>query len=110
MFFLKPLLLTLIFELLIAFLLGLHGKDLLLVFLANLITNPLLSLLVGGMNTFLFAGQIQLVVYLLLEPLIVLSEAFLFQRFLNKKRNGLLLSLLLNCGSILGGILWNLLF
>ena len=110
MFFLKPLLLTLIFELLIAFLLGLRGKDLLLVFLANLITNPLLSLLVGGMNTFLSAGQIQLVVYLLLEPLIVLFEAFLFQHYLNKKRNGLLLSLLLNGGSILGGILWNLLF
>ncbi|MBQ5756850.1 MAG: hypothetical protein IIV88_06290 [Erysipelotrichaceae bacterium] len=110
MFFLKPLLLTLVFELLIAFLLGLRGKDLLLVFLANLITNPLLSLLVGGMNTFLSAGQIQLVVYLLLEPLIVLFEAFLFQHYLNKKRNGLLLSFLLNCGSILGGILWNLLF
>ena len=110
MFFLKPLLLTLVFELLIAFLLGLRRKDLLLVFLVNLITNPLLSLLVGGMNTFLSAGQIQLVVYLLLEPLNVLSEAFLFQRYLNEKRNGLLLSLLLNCGSILGGILWNLLF
>lgn len=110
MTFLKPLLLTLFFEVLLAFLLEVRGKDLLLVFLVNLVTNPLLSLTVTALRAFLTVRQTFLIIYLLLEPLIVLTEACLYHRYMNEKRIFLLLSLLLNCGSILGGMLWNLFF
>ena len=107
MFFIKPLLLTLVFECALAVLLGMRGKDLLLVFLVNLVTNPLLSLTVAVLRLHLSVHRTNLVIYLLLEPLIILAEAWIYQRCLNQKRNALQLSLLLNCFAILGGILWN---
>ncbi|MDO5439147.1 MAG: hypothetical protein Q4F09_03855 [Erysipelotrichaceae bacterium] len=107
MFFLKPLLLTLVFECGLATVLRVRGKDLLLVFLVNLITNPLLSLTAAILYSRLSVHKTNLVIYLLLEPLIILAEAWIYRHCLSQKRNALLLSVLLNCFAILGGILWN---
>ena len=108
--FLRPLLLTLVLECGFAYILGLRKKELLLTALINLITNPILvyfSLLLMY-HIGIEIGQI--ITYLLLEPLVVISEYLLYRKYLLVKRNCLLLSVILNLISVLGGLLWQRVF
>lgn len=103
---LRPLLVTLILEMVAAILWGVRVKrNLLVVALVNCITNPGLNLLllVGGIY---FPYSVIRFLLLGMELLIVLSEGFLFRSFLENVKHPFLFSFCLNCVSFfLGGIL-----
>ncbi len=108
--FLKPLLLTLLLECGFACILGLRKKELLLTALINLITNPILVYISLLLMYHIGIEKGQIITYLLLEPLVVLSEYLLYRKYLPVKRNCLSLSLILNLISVLGGLLWQKMF
>ena len=101
---LKSLGVTLILELAAGVLLGYRsGRDLLLIFLVNVLTNPLLGLILDGiyLGLGIFPGWL---ILLPLEGAVVLSEGMLYRRRLSRESmNPFLLSLILNAISFLGG-------
>ena len=108
--FIKPLLLTIVLEGIVAHIMGLRSlKEQILVALVNIITNPLLvyvSLFLmyhKGIQT----GTV--LTYLVLEPLVIFVEYLIYRSCL-KNRNCFVLSLILNIISIIGGLLWQMLF
>ncbi len=109
MIFLKPLVLTVLFECGTAFLMGLRKKDLFLVLLVNVVTNPVLVLFCVIMMYHLGIGKAYLITYLVLEPMVVYVEYRFYRAFLKHETDVLRLSLLLNIASITGGILCQLL-
>ena len=108
--FLKPLFLTLTLECGLAYVLGLRKKELLLTALINLITNPILVYISLLLMYHIGIEKGQIITYLLLEPIVVLSEYLLYRKYLPVKRNCLFLSLILNLISVLGGLLWQRIF
>ena len=108
--FLKPLLLTLALECGFAYVLGLRKKELLLTALINIITNPILVYFSLLLMYYIGIEKGQIITYLLLEPLVVIGEYLLYRKYLPVKRNCLLLSVILNLISILGGLLWQRVF
>ena len=108
--FLKPLLLTIVIELFLAYLFGLRRKELLLTVFVNMITNPLLVLLSILIYRQLGLQEFYLLTYLLLEPVVILAECWIYRYYLGRDRHPFVLSVLLNTGSILGGLLWNFIF
>ena len=98
--------LTLILELLGAFLFGFRQKrDLALVTLVNILTNPLIVLIC---NLYLIASGIPIPWYwiLPLEVLAVLTEGFIYHKGLSHRPiHPLFLSLILNGISYIGGLL-----
>ncbi len=108
--FIKPLVLTLLFELSAAFLLGLRRKELLLVFLVNVITNPALVLICVFLMYNLGRGIIYLSVLLVLEMLVVYVEYLYFRNYLPDRKSPLFLSLILNLVSFIGGLLCQLFY
>ena len=98
--------LTLILELAAALLLGIrHRRDLAVVALVNVVTNPLVVL---TLNLFLFTAQSAPPWYLTagLELAAWLAEAFFYRTCLSRKPlDPFLLSLILNSISYLGGLL-----
>ena len=105
--YLIPLFLTVILEESAAYLLGLRRKDLLLILLVNIITNPVLVTLSLLLMYHIGVGKGQILTYLVLEPLVIFAEYRFFKAYLCSKRDPLRLSLLLNLVSITGGILWH---
>ena len=105
--FLLPLLLTVLFECLAAWFFGIRSRQgFLTVVLANMITNPLINLASYLMFHFGLAALIRrLIVYLVLEPLVMVVEAKIYRYNLDEEINGWLLSLAANLTSILGGLL-----
>ncbi len=105
--FILPLVLTVVIECLVARLFGIRKRsDLLTVMLANTITNPLVNLISYLLFHFGLAALIRrMIVYLILEPLIVVVEAGIYRYNLDEEINGWLLSLAANLTSILGGLL-----
>ncbi len=108
--FIKPLLLTIILEGIASYIMGLRSlKEQILVALVNIITNPLLvyvSLFLmyhKGIQT----GTV--LTYLVLEPLVIFAEYLIYRSCL-KNRNCFTLSLTLNFISIIGGLLWQMLY
>lgn len=96
--------LTLLLEIGVALLLGLRRKDLLVVALVNVVTNPVVVL---TLNLCLLSG-ITPPWYLVaaLEAAAVVTEGFLYGSCLSRKLcNPFLLSILLNAISYLGGLL-----
>ena len=107
--FVKPLLLTLLFEAGAALCLGMRNrKDLLLVVLVNILTNPPLVLLSHFLMYYLGIGRGQLFTYLILEVLVVYIEYRIYKACLFFEFDPFKLSLLLNGISILGGLLCQL--
>lgn len=105
--FLVPLALTELFELSGAYLLGIRKKrDLLLILLVNMMTNPALSLCGILLYRVFPIDTVMGIVYWLLEPLIILFEGRMYQIFLGKE-HPYCLSFILNMISITGGMLWN---
>ena len=103
---LKSLGVTLLFELSAGMLLMFHrGKDLLLIFLVNVLTNPLLGLILDGiyLGLGIFPGW---QILLPLEAAVVLSEGLLYRGRLSRDTiNPYLFSLILNAISFLGGMM-----
>ena len=105
--YLIPLFLTVILEEGTAYLLGLRGKDLLLILLVNIVTNPVLVTLSLLLMYHIGVGTGQILTYLVLEPLVIYTEYRFFKAYLGSKRDPFKLSLILNLVSITGGILWH---
>ena len=108
---LVSLLITELLELPAAFLAGIRNKrDLFLIFLIDLITNPVLVMILNGI--IIFTGDTppgHLVIGL--EIAVVIAEYLLFKICLRPGRiHPLVLSLLLNTISFLGGILYDKIF
>ena len=96
--------LTLLFELVFAFLLGIRkGKDFLLVALVNVVTNPPLVLI---LNLLQRRSLVSLPVILALELTAIAIEWLLYRKRLEyEKLPPLVFSLLLNAISYTGGLL-----
>ena len=105
--FIKPLILTILFEELGAILLLRirDRKDLLLVLLTNIITNPLLVYFSLMLMYYLDIGTGRIITYLILEPLVVFAEYMIYKKYLISRNDYLTVSLVLNLFSIMGGIL-----
>ena len=103
--YLKPLLLTILFEMAAAYVLGLRTKkELLLTVLVNIVTNPLLVYFSLILMYHLGIKTGTILTYAVLEPLVVYVEYRIYQNCISG-RNCMLLSLILNLVSILGGLL-----
>ena len=104
--YLKPLILTVLFEGIAACLMGLRTKkELLLTVLANIITNPLLVYFSLLLMYHMGIEKGRLITYLILELLVILVEYLIYRNHLPGKRNCLLLSFVLNIVSIIGGLI-----
>jgi len=104
----RALALTIVFEVGAAFLLGVSiRRDCIVVVLAQVVTNPLLVLLVFLLNL-RFGVQGRIVGLIMLEPLAVLAEALLYRGTLEyKKLNPFVFSLILNGVSFFLGEILN---
>ena len=108
---LECLILTELFEVGFAFILGIHDKDNLeWIVLVNAITNPLLVLSSWILMDVSGAEKGLWMTYVLLEPLVVFSEYLLYRNKLETRFHPLFLSFILNLVSILGGNLWRIMF
>ncbi len=107
---LKCLLLTIIIELLIAFILGVRDKkDIINVILVNVITNPIVVITPVIIYIYIGSTFSRISLYIL-EILTVLVEGLIYKKVLSyKKINPILLSLILNVSSFLIGELINML-
>ncbi len=104
--FVKPLLLTIVFETAAAYLLGIQNrKEILLVILLNILTNPVLVLFSLFLMYYEGIKTGRFLTYAVLEPMVVLVEYYFYRKYLDTKMNPFLLSLSLNLISILGGLL-----
>ena len=87
--FFLSLFLTLLFELLVAAAFRVKGKDLLLVLLVNILTNPaavLFSLLAGNSG----------IVQLFIEAVVILTEGWYYKKYSCKIKNGFVFSVAAN--------------
>ena len=105
MIYLKPLLLTIFFEMIAAYILGLRTKkELFLTVLVNIITNPLLVYFSLILMYHLGIKTGTILTYSALEPLVIYVEYLIYKSCLSG-RNCLFLSIVLNLVSIIGGLL-----
>lgn len=96
--FILSLLLTLIFEFLIAVVFKIRGKDLLLVVLVNILTNPAAVLLS------LFGGN-ERIVQLVIEVMVILTEGWYYKKYSSRMKNGFIFSAVANTVSYTLGII-----
>lgn len=100
----KFLIITIIIEVLISIILGIRDKkDILIIILANIFTNPLVTSIPTYFQ--ICYGMVSRnIVVLLLEIFAVVSEGYIYYKSLKyKKNNGFVLSLILNLSSYLIG-------
>ena len=100
---------TLVVEGLLGYLLGIRTKrDIRLVILANIFTNP--AVVYGSIIVSIYFGSVvYTVVVLSLELLAILGEALIYRRYLSVRlMNPFLLSFILNLASFFAGIMINL--
>ena len=103
----RALICTILIETIVAFIIGYRKKDLINVILVNIMTNPIVFIVPVYFNV--KYGIIERnVVLLILEILALLSEGFVYKKYLsNKKINPYVLSLILNLSSYLIGEIIN---
>ena len=106
---LECLLLTIVFECLLGFILGVRDKkDLLNIALVNALTNPLVVSISVIINS-RYGLQTRHVSMVFLELFALLVEALIYKKVLKfKKINPFILSLLLNACSFIAGLLINI--
>ena len=103
--YLKPLFLTIFLEGIAACIIGYRSiREQLYILFINAVTNPLLVYFSFLLMYHIGVEKSTLIIYLLLEPLVILTE-YLYYRKIFSGRNCFLLSLVLNMISIAGGIL-----
>ena len=106
----RAVILTVIIETCVSFIIGIKNKkDLLNIILVNIMTNPLVNSITIFLNFYfgIFSRNVGLVI---LEILALISEGFVYKKYLNfKKINPYVLSLILNCSSYFIGEIINLL-
>lgn len=109
-YMIQCLLITIVVECLIATILKVKIKDLIIVLLVNVLTNPLLVSITFSIG--IFYGNIpRVIITLILEILVVIVEGFIYKRnLIENKVNPYLLALLLNISSYLIGGLINYIF
>lgn len=109
-YYLKPLFLTILFEGAAAWILGYRtlSQQLRILFI-NAVTNPVLVYFSLLLMYHLGIGKATCLIYLLLEPMVILIE-YLYYRKVFPGKNRFLLSVTLNLISILGGLLCQKLF
>ena len=107
--FLVSLISTIIIELLVAFLLKVKNKkDFLNIILVNILTNPLLVMLLLYINIRYGLLYRNILVYPL-EIIVVIVEGLVYKKYLDyKKIKPILLALILNASSYIFGLLINL--
>ena len=99
--------LTIIFECACAYIMGIRKKDdLYLVILVNCITNPLLVLFSSILMNIVGPSTGILLTYLILEPIVMISEYLLYKDRLEISYNLWIVVIILNIVSIVGGNLW----
>ena len=100
----KCLILTILVEVLVAFILGYRKKDLLNVILVNIITNPIVTTIPVYFNVE-YGLQERNISLLILELLTLFTEGFIYKKYMDKRNINLyLLSLILNGSSYLLGL------
>ena len=108
--FIKPLILTILFEGTAAWILGYRTlSEQLRILFINAVTNPMLVYFSLLLMYHLGIGKATCLIYLLLEPMVILIE-YLYYRKVFPGKNCFLLSVTLNLISILGGLLCQKLF
>lgn len=107
----RSLIITLLVEVIIAYLLRYRKKDLINIFLANIFTNPLLNSLTVYIH-FHYGLKWRNIVLFFLEIIVVIVEGIIYRKYLQaRKINGYILSLILNILSfIIGMIINNLIY
>ena len=102
------LLLTIIIELLVAYILKVNNKmDLLNILLVNILTNPIV-VSTTNLISINYGSTIGYIYLYTLELIVVFIEGFIYKKYLNyKKINPYILSLILNVSSYLGGLIIN---
>lgn len=109
-YYLKPLFLTILFEGAAAWILGYRTlSEQLHILFINAVTNPVLVYFSLLLMYHLGVGEATYLIYLFLEPLVILAE-YLYYRKAFSGKNCFLLSVTLNLISILGGLLCQKLF
>lgn len=105
------LLITLVIECLIGLILGFRKKDLLNIFLVNVLTNPLLNAITGSVNYY-FGLRIRTIVLIILEIIVVVTEGFIYYKYFERRKiNPYIVSLILNISSFgLGMIINNFIY
>ncbi len=103
----KFLALTVIFEIIAAFFLKIRRpRDYLLIVLVNIVTNPLLNLVIAFLLLWKINPWIILVItYVLLEPLVIFIECVYYRKWLSDGAHALRYSIILNLVSVAGGLL-----
>lgn len=110
------LILTLIIEMGVALLFKIRGRDLCLVLLANVLTNPAAVLLAwlfrscgdtfGGFGSIFGGVWPTILFYFLLEMAVVITEGWIYRRRMDSLRHPLAFSLIANgCSFLIGKIL-----
>ena len=104
---LRCLIITIVVECGFALILGYRKKDILNVFLVNVLTNPLLNSLVVFIN-FYYGLKWRNISLYVFEIIVLFVEGIIYQKYLEKRKiNGFILSLLLNLASYGIGLLIN---
>ena len=103
----RSLVITLLVECLIAIILGYRKRDLLNVFLVNVLTNPIVNSITIAVNYYL-GIKYRNMALLILEIMAFLIEGFIYHKYLEKRKiNGYVLSFILNSCSYLIGLIIN---
>lgn len=103
----RALILTILIEVSVSFILGYRKKDLLNVVLVNIMTNPLVVTIPVYVNV-KYGLMPRNIVLLIFELLAVLSEGYVYNKYLDRKKiNCYLLSVILNLSSYLFGLIIN---
>ncbi len=106
MYLLRIALLNALIEMSIGYVIGVRkGKDQLLIFLTNLVTNLILN------TTYVYLYPLMgktatMMVYTVGEPLVILSEYFLYRSYMETEVNHFRLSLISNLITVMIGALW----
>lgn len=104
---LRSLFITLMIEIILAVFLGYRHKDLVNVFLVNLLTNPILNCIVVAVNYY-YGLRCRNITLIVLEIIAVIIEGDIYQKYLIKRKiNGYVLSIILNLASFLLGMFIN---
>ena len=101
------LLLTLVIELAVSLILGVRDKnDILVIALANIITNPVAVYIYGCISKYSSAIMIMIGTVILIETAVVIIEYLIFKRYLSLKRiNPFLFSFIINALSFFIGMI-----